>query len=211
MAPTDVSIYATRVFMKRAAPSDLLRMAENVERASSELASANVDVIVYGCTSGSLINGAAWERELKKRIEEASGLPAVTTAGAVIDALNHLDTTTISVATPYSEQLNKMEKAFLESQGLCVETISGLNIVDAFDIGKEPPETAYRMARSVDSSKTQAVFISCTNFRTFEIIQRLEKDLSKPVVTSNQASLWASMRLLDLTEPIDELGKLFSK
>jgi len=69
---------------------------------------------------------------------------------------------------------------------------------------------AYRLAREVYNSNSGAdgVFISCTNFRNIEIIENLERDLSKPVVTSIQATVWAALRKVGIHESIGGYGKL---
>jgi maleate isomerase len=54
------------------------------------------------------------------------------------------------------------------------------------------------------------VFVSCTNYRTFEVIERLEADLGKPVVTSNQATLWDALRTLGVDDDLP-LGRLFER
>ncbi|HEC86914.1 MAG TPA: maleate cis-trans isomerase, partial [Thermoplasmatales archaeon] len=61
------------------------------------------------------------------------------------------------------------------------------------------------------TEEADAIFISCTNLRTFEIIESLEKELETHVVTSNQASLWLALRKLGIEEKIPKLGKLLTE
>jgi len=107
--------------------------------------------------------------------------------------------------------LNALGKSFLEDHGFEVLGMKGLGLVSNLDIGKEPPSTAYRLAREVFRPEADAVFISCTNFRTIEVIEALEADLGKPVVTSNQASLWKALRVGGIREKIFGYGSLLEE
>jgi maleate isomerase len=89
--------------------------------------------------------------------------------------------------------------------------VSGLVISPNLRTGKQWPERVYREARKLDHADADAVFISCTNYRTFEIIERLERDLDLPVVTSNQATLWNTLRRLSVEPPERAPGRLFDR
>lgn len=64
----------------------------------------------------------------------------------------------------------------------------------------------------VDTPDAEGVFISCTNFRTLEVVARLEKELQKPVVSSNTATFWALMRMrkIDLKKGLKRYGQLLA-
>jgi len=208
MVPEGVSVHTTRLKLLRVTVNELKEMAKNALHAAQLLATANVDVIVYGCTSGALIGGIEWEENLRKSIEKHVKIPTITTAFAVVNALRELGVRKISVATPYIDEVNVLEKKFLESNGFKVIKIKGLGIADNIEIGKQPPWTTYRLVREVNSSEAEAIFISCTNFRTIEVISKLEEDLGKPVISSNTASLWASLKILGVKQRVEGYGKL---
>lgn len=98
-----------------------------------------------------------------------------------------------AVTTPFPNEVDARAKRFLEGNGFTVTNMKGLGITDSLAIGKMPPQVPYDLAREVDSDECDGIFISCTNFPTAEIIESLERDLGKPVVTSNQATLWACL------------------
>ena len=85
-----------------------------------------------------------------------------------------------------------------------------LDIVAGLPKGEIRPEVPYRMAREIDRPDADGIFISCTNFRTIEIIEQLEADTGKPVVTSNQASMWIALKALGVVGP-KGYGRLFQK
>lgn len=207
--PEGVSLHTSRMWLKEATAAELERMADDVERCAELLATADIEAIAYGCTTGSLVKGAGYDEMIESRLEEIAGVPAVATAASIKRAFNALEATSVSIATPYIEDLNRREKEFLEDAGYEVLGIEGLGLQDNLDIGAQRPETAYQKARSIADPDADAVFISCTNYRTFEIIERLEADLDKPVVTSNQATLWDALRTLGVDYSDLPLGKLF--
>ena len=216
MAPAGISVHAARMQNARSDPEDMRRMNTHAERAARELASAHVDVIAFACTAGSFFQGKAGEGGLRQRIEEATGIPVVTTAGAVSDALSALQVTRLMMATPYIDELNQLEKGFLEEAGFRVLAMSGLGVLDAFSIGVVNVHEVYRLAKRLWQENTEpppadATFISCTNLATRDIIGALEKDTGAPVVTSNQATLWGCLRAIGCRGPVPGYGILLEE
>lgn len=211
MAPEGVSIHTARMRLREVRAETLREMAEDAARAAELLSTAGVNLILYGCTTGSLLGGADWEKELIEKVQGSGGVPSFSTATAVVESLRELEAEKVVVATPYIEELNELERNFLESQGFEVLKMRGLGLVRNLDIGREPPSTAYRLAREVFRPEADAVFISCTNFRTIEIIEALEADLRRPVVTSNQASIWKALRMGRVREGIFGFGRLLEE
>jgi len=209
--PEGVSLHTARMPLKNVTEEELLAMSGLAVEGARLLKDANVDLILYGCTSGSFIGGGEFDRELAEKIENEVKLPVITTSTAIVEALKILDSQRILVLTPYTDEINQREKEFLEANEFEVIDIRGLGVVDNTRIGKLEPYEAYRMAKALFTDEADAVFISCTNLRTFEIIEPLEEDLGVPVVTSNQASLWLALRELDVGEKIPWLGRLFTE
>jgi maleate isomerase len=208
IAPEGIAAFAARMRNAKADHKDTLGLIKHVERATDELASAHVDVVAFTCTAGSFIQGGKGEDELRKLIEKTAQVPSVTTSGAVVQALKRLEVKKLVIATPYPEEINRLEKTFFEEHGLEVLAIKGLGITDAFLIGCEMPDDTYRFVKSMDDPSADAIFISCTNYRTFDIIELLEEDCKKPVVTSNQATFWAALRTIGCEESIPGFGTL---
>ncbi|MGC1121003.1 MAG: aspartate/glutamate racemase family protein [Candidatus Methanofastidiosia archaeon] len=196
-----VTVHSTRIALKTVDEVSLKNMNTEVEKAIQLLTDCNPAVIMYGCTSGSFIE------DIKKSLA-ATTIPVVTTSEAVVKALNALHAETVSVGTPYTDAINQKEKAFLESHGFTVIGIKGLNLIDNIEIGKQ--EKAYDLAKSL--KKADAIFLSCTNFRTFDVIQKLEDELGIPVISSNSASLWGALTVSgEKIKSISGLGRLLEE
>ena len=85
----------------------MLRMNAEIESGARYLATASVDAISYGCTTGSFFRGPGWDREMIALIEKTAGVPAVATSPSVVEALRSFGAKRISVATPYPEWNNQ--------------------------------------------------------------------------------------------------------
>ena len=208
--PEGVSLHTARMRLENANAQALEDMAGEVERCTDLLATADVDAVAYGCTTGSLVKGAGYDEEIEARIQDRAGVPAVATAASIKRAFDALNLESLAIATPYIQDLNDREERFLEEAGYEVVDLRGLEIEANSAIGSQTPENAYRQARQLDHADADGVFISCTNYRTFEVIERLEDDLDKPVVTSNQATLWDALRTLGVDADLP-LGRLFER
>jgi maleate isomerase len=204
----DVSVHYARVHLCDVTVEGLERMEAELEGAARLLKDAEVDAVAFACTSGSLIKGMGYDDLLAKRISEAAGCPALTTSGAVVDTLKVLKVQELSLATPYLQEVTDREVSFLERNGFRVLNSQSLNLKENLKIGDLTPDDAQTLARTVDSNDADAVFISCTNFRTFEVLSDLERQLGKPVVSSNSATLWAALRLMKAESAVS-LGRLF--
>jgi maleate isomerase len=196
-----VTVHSTRIALKNVDEPSLKKMNKELLKAVDLISDCHPAAIVYGCTSGSIIEDV--EKIVKKSV-----IPAITTSSAVISALQTLGAKTVSVATPYIDEVNQKEKAFLESKGFTVKDIKGLGLLNNIEIGNQEPEAAYNLAKSL--KKADAIFISCTNFKTFDIIHDLEDECNIPVVTSNSASLWGALKAANKKEKI-YLGKLLEE
>jgi maleate isomerase len=152
-------------------------------------------------------NGIGYDRELIARISAASGKPATTASTALLEALRVLSAKRIVLGAPWSAAVNRSAAAFIESNGFEVLAQEALGHVRNLDIGLLDPQTAYDVGHRVDRPNADAVMLACGNWTTFAIIDRLESDLGKPVLTTNQVSLWHALKIMG-SEPLRGLGVL---
>ena len=184
-------------------------LGEQSVQAAKELAEAPVDVMILGCTSGSFVNGPEYNRKIIKQMEEVSGVPCTTTASAIVAALKYLDVKNIAVVTPYIDEVNQRAKKFFEKEGFIVTSIKGMGLLHDSEIDRQSTEKVYRFAKSNDHQDAQAMLLLCTGLRTIPIIETLEKDLGKPVISAIQASFWHCLQLAGINEKIEGYGMLF--
>ena len=109
-----------------------------------------------------------------------------------VGTLDALDVHRIAVATPYTEELNELEREYLTENGFEVVQLDGRGIVENTAIGALRATDAERQGRSVlaDTPDADALFISCTNYRSLPARASLETEFGVPVVSSNAAAIW---------------------
>ncbi len=193
---SEVSVHYSRVHLAEVTVKGLEDMEAGLAEAADLLFDAAVDLVLFACTSGSLIKGYGYDLALSKKISDAAGCPAFATSTAVVKALHALGVERISLATPYVAEVAQREVVFLEQSGFQVVREASLGLVDNLEIGRLVSEDAAGLAAKVDSAQSQAVFVSCTNLQTFGKLKALEIQLGKPVVSSNSASLWLTLKTL---------------
>lgn len=208
--PRDFSIHTARLKLREVTVEGLELMESEIDDEALKLADADVDIILYGCTTGSLFRGVGYDKLIESRIEKLTGKPAISTSGAVISALRFLKAEKISVITPYIDELNVLEERFLVGNGFKVLDLKSLNIIRNVDIGRVSPSVIMDLFSKLDYSSSDAIFISCTNMPTLNLIERLEDIAGIPVLSSNSASIWAVLKRLNYGFGIKGYGKLLA-
>lgn len=194
-APADVSLHLTRTPYVDAPVNLAMASAVSdepaVRAATRSLLAVRPAVVAYACTSGSFVGGLRGERRLVEAMLDAGAPAAVTTTGALLAAMAELGLTRIAVATPYVEEVTVKLPELLAEAG--VSTVGGAHLGLDAEIWTVPYETTARLVRDADSPAAQAVFVSCTNLATYDLIAPLERELGKPVLTANQVTMRAAL------------------
>ena len=210
LAPKGVALGAAAVPRhKDDSVESMLGLDEKVVETAQLLAASQPDVIGWFCTAGSFLKGKGHDQRLVREMEEATGLPCTTASSAVVAALKQLGIKKLSMCTPYPIPVNEIEKKFLQDNGFDVLACDGLDLVDNNIIVHLSPTVLYRLAKAVDRPDADGIFLSCTGLDALDVIDALEQDLGKPIVTSNQASFWMAFALAGVGEPIEGYGRLF--
>src|SRR5919109_3553171 len=204
VTPPEVTIHGQRLWLTNDAEGQagMDRMNAEIESGARYLATARVDVVAYGCTTGSFYRGPGWDREMLAMISREAGVPAVATTPSVVEALRAFGARRLSVATPYPDWNNHRLRAYLEAQGFEVLNVDGEPEAAASGnqgINDQSPESVVAFASRVCRPEADALLCSCTAWRSVEAVDELERRTGKPVVTSNQASIWGAFRALKLT------------
>jgi maleate isomerase len=216
VVPKGVTIHGQRLWLTNDAAGEegMNRMNAEIESGARYLATAKVDVVAYGCTTGSFYKGPGWDQEMLAVMERAAGVPSVATSPSVIQALRFFGAKTISVATPYPAWNNDKLRAYLEASGVVVLNVEGEPGAAQSGnqgINDQPPEVIVEFASRVCRPEADVLLCSCTAWRSVEAVEILEKRLGKPVVTSNQARIWAALHRLGISQPIYGFGRLLER
>jgi maleate isomerase len=215
LVPSGVSLHFTRMVAHGVTGSldgqeernrtQIAHLDENV----ALLSMVKPDVIVLAHTATSYTLGKSAEAALVERLERSCGCRFITAFGSVIAALAHLGTRRVAVGTPYDENGTLQCKMNLEANGLEVAACGRLqNVKNIYD---ETVERAYALARQVDTPAAQAVFLSGVGMPTIAVLDMLERDLGKPVISSASAMMWNALRAARVLAPIEGFGRLLSE
>jgi maleate isomerase len=214
--PSGITVHGQRLWLTNEGTGDEVfnQMNAEIESGARYLATAKVDVIVYGCTTGSFFKGPGWDREMCGVIQRAAGVPAVATSPSVVEALRSFGARRVSVATPYPEWNNQKLRSYLEAQGFEVLNVDGEPRAAASGnqgINDQEPESVVEFASKACRPEADALLCSCTAWRSVEAVAAIEARIGKPAVTSNQSTIWASLRALGVTQPVKGFGRLLER
>lgn len=206
--PPTVSLHTGRVAYRDITPEEQDRCVLELESESRKLADAEVDVIVFAATAPTLAKGKGYDRELIKRMEDASGRPATTAATAFVEALRLLGAKKVSIGAPWSKTMDKPMVQFIEASGFEVVHSEVVGFVASVDLGRVGPETAYELACRANRPEADAIIMPGGNWASMPVVERLEHELGKPILVNNAVSLWAGLRLLKRNDSISGYGRL---
>jgi maleate isomerase len=214
LAPAGVSVHFHRMTARGATGSlegqdeRNRMMVENIDASVELLAMVGPDVIVIAHTATSYHLGRQRETDLLARLQSANGCRVVTAFGSVLQALQRLNVRRIALGTPYSPETTAQGRAHLEANG--IEVVHCANLEGVKNIYDETAERAYKLARMVDRDNAEAVFLSGTGLPTLPMLQLLEQDLGKPVISSASAMMWHALRTAGVAQPIPGYGRLLT-
>jgi len=206
--PPSVSLHTGRVSYQVITPEEQMRCVLELETESRKLADADVDVIVFAATSPSVAKGKGYDRELIRRMEDASGKPATTAATAFVEALARLGVGKIAIGAPWSQAMDAPMVDFMEKNGFEVVHSELMGLVVSLELGRTDPERAYELGRRTDRPDAEAIIMPGGNWFSMRVAERLEHDLGKPVLANNAVSLWAGLRMLKRHDSIPGYGRL---
>lgn len=210
-----ISLHFSRMFLTEDSEEEIAALPEHAKEASKLLMHAGVDIIGFGCTAGSFVGGLNYDKKIIQEIERITNIPVTTTSTALLEAMRVTGVKKISMVTPYQDWINQKEKAFFAENGVKVLKMVGMNLGrkgQVPEIGDIFPETTYELCIKTFEPGSDALFISCTGFRTIEIIKDLEEDLNTLVITSNQATLWHMFKKLNIsTRVLEPWGQLMRR
>lgn len=206
--PDDVVPHVTRLRMTGSNRKSIGDLLPEVEAAAAALADAKCDVITFHCTANSMSEGADGEARLLEAIKKAGAPQAATTSTAIVAALQALQATSVALVTPYNGAVTEHEVHFLNACGFAVPYAKGWDLGGSDAYCAERPAVWYeRMLATQD--KGEALFLSCANVQGIGIVEEVERRLGRPMITSNQAVIFESLRQIGWAGDARPPGRVF--
>jgi maleate isomerase len=209
MLPRDeVGIYVARVpYANPTAPENLCRLQPRLaEAAALILPGEPLDALHFGCTSAVVAIG---DEAVEAALQDGKpGAPVVTPLSAARAAFEALGVHRIGLLTPYTPETTASMADYFAGRGFTLRGVSCLGLEDDRVMARIRPEVILAAAVEAMAPDAEGLFVSCTALRAAEVAERIEEAIGRPVVTSNQASVWRCLRLLGLTRPLPGYGRL---
>ncbi|WP_203230249.1 hypothetical protein [Segeticoccus rhizosphaerae] len=198
--PPQANLLLTRLpYAPLAVTLEMVRLVGEPDQllpATQQLLAPRPAVLAYACTSGSFIRGLDGEKALCAAMIEAGAPVAVTTSGALLDAITALGVERVAIATPYETAITQGLADFLSEAGRTVVGGSELGLTSGIE--SVPYDVTADLVRRADEPSAEAIVVSCTNLGTYDLIAPLEQELGKPIISANQATMWSALRLAGL-------------
>jgi maleate cis-trans isomerase len=184
---------------------------EDIEYQSRLLGTAKVEMVILAQTSASLFTDE-YDEVTTRRMSEGAGVPAITSAQAIGRAVRALRAHRIAIVSPYSDAVNERASGYFKNKhGLETVALEGFGATDSYAIGSLGPEKARDAFARIDRPEIEAFVVPGGNFPTMTSIAAWEQEFGRPVVTTNQASLWAMLRMFNTGDRIPTFGRLLAE
>ncbi len=184
---------------------------EDIDYQSRLLGTAKVELVILAQTSASLF-ADDYDEAVTRRMSAGAGVPAITSAQAIGRAVRALGARRIAIVSPYSEAVNqRAARLFASKHGLETVALEGFGATDSYAIGNLGPENARDAFARIDRREIEVFVVPGGNFPTMASIAAWEGEFGKPVVTTNQASLWAMLDILKTGDRIAGFGRLLEE
>jgi maleate isomerase len=208
--------HASRMRMKHVTPEELKAMNAQTERASQELADARPDVVASACLVAIMAQGLDYHCTAEADIADALhsegvDVPVVSSAGALLRALEALGAQRVAMVTPYMKPLTKLVADYIEGAGIEVVDTLSLEVSDNLEVARLDPTDLREHWRKVDTSRADALVLSaCVQMPSLASIQPVEDEAGLPVLSAATATVFTVLTELGLRPEVPGAGRLLS-
>ena len=178
--------------------SDLPAYRASTLQAVEPFAADRPDLVVYGCTAAGFLGGPDGNAAVVAALRAKLNTAVVSTAGAMVEVLQHEGVSETAVVTPYLPAVNDGLRAYLEKSGIAVEVLDSFLCQTTDELGRITADQVLKKALATITPRSQALFIACSQLPTLSVLPVLRARLSIPVWSSIQATAWAADRALAL-------------
>lgn len=202
-------LYTSRIaFENPTTPENLARMGPRLIAAAELLKPIEpFAAVCYSCTAASVEIG---DDNVREAVQSAlPGVPVVTPSGAARQAFAALGVRRIAILTPYLVETSRPMADYFIRHGLDIVRVDCFGLDDDRIMARVRGDDIVAAACAVDHADAEAIFLSCTGLPALAVIADIEARIGKPVVSSNQASIWAMLRYASLDDRPTGYGRLF--
>src|SRR3954447_21376378 len=193
--PPGVIPHFTRIGMTNKHKAPLEQQLPKMAAAAEALSESKMNAIILQCTGTSMSGGLETEKRVIDAMEKASGVPCSTAASSLTSAFRALNARKLVFVSETKQPDHEKKLKYLREAGYEIVADKAVGLAGTDEYCTMPPQLWFDTTLALRTDKADAYFISCANIHSIDVIEDLEKVLNKPVVTSNQAAIWKSLRL----------------
>ena len=204
-----VDIFFNRIpFFNPLNHENYLKMSEHIPEISKQiLPDQKIDVVAYGCTSGTIAIG---EEKIKSQIHKSKPDALITTPiTASIKAFRKMNLKKIAVLTPYPKEVNLTVFNYLKQNNIEIDSFNSFNLNYDSEIAQVSLDSLMNQISKINLLNVDGLFVSCTALKIADILENVEKEFRTKVVSSNQAMVWDCLKLLKINTDVIGYGQLF--
>ncbi|MGX9964086.1 maleate cis-trans isomerase family protein [Roseomonas sp. F4] len=206
--PPDLSFHFARLTMTRLDAAGMAEQLADLRRAVGSLADARVDAILLCQTAASYWMGRDWDASIRADMSAWAGVPALTAAQTVEEALAALGVTRVGFAAPFPPEIGQASLDYLRACGIAVVATRFGGLRDNFAIAEIHAEAIIEMACAADHPEAQAVLMPGGNMPCLGVAEAIEARIGKPVISTNQAGMWRLLEEFRRTDRLQGVGTL---
>ena len=212
----EFTFHSSRMRMKTVSKEELAAMDKDSDRCALELSDARVDVMGYACLVAIMATGHGYHCQSSERLTQVTAdngaeAPVVTSAGALVDALNHLGAKKIGLVAPYMLPLTELVVDYIQAEGIEVQDFLALEIPDNLEVAAQDPMNLVEHIKKVNTEGVDAVVLSaCVQMPSLEAIQVVEDELGIPVLSAAVSTAWHMLGHLGRPQVVPNAGTLLA-
>ncbi len=206
--PPDVIPHFTRIGMTNKHKAPLEQLIPRITDAAVMLSESKCDVTILQCTGTSMSGGVDGEKRVIEEMQKATGRPVATAASSLTAAFAALGAKRLVFVSETKQPDHEKKLRYLREAGYDIVADKAVGLAGSDEYCIMPPRLWFDTTVALRREDADAYFISCANIHSIDVIEDLEKVLMKPVVTSNQAAIWRSLRMAGITDAVPGLGHL---
>jgi len=207
--PPGVVAHFTRIGMTNKHKAPLEQQLPKIAAAAEMLSESKCDAVILQCTGTSMSGGLDMGKRVIEAMQRATGKPASTAASSLTSAFAALRAKKLVFVSETKQPDHERKLRYLREAGYEIVADKAVGLAGTDEYCTMPPQLWFDTTVALQNDSADAYFISCANIHSVDVIEDLEKVLNKPVVTSNQALAWHSLRLAGVDDRLENRGKLF--
>ncbi|WP_174329833.1 maleate cis-trans isomerase family protein [Litchfieldella anticariensis] len=214
--PERFTFHSSRMRMKTVRKEELAAMDAESDRCALELSDAAVDVMGYACLVAIMSMGPGYHRESQQRLrqrtqENGKDTPVVSSAGALVDALQVIGAKRVVVVAPYMKPLTELVVDYIRQEGIEVLDYRALEIPDNLEVARHDPAKLPEIVSTLDLAEADAIVLSaCVQMPSLPAVAKVEALAGKPVISAAIATTYAMLKSLELEPVVPGAGALLS-